>query len=122
MTITVDIPDSAAAVLTAAGQDPARALLEAYALEGYRAGRLSEAAVRRLLGFETRYEVDGFLKEHGAFMHYTMEDVERDTAVALDVALRARRAERRPIRLIGTSDDRHRRYQPDQLSCSNRRN
>jgi len=34
--------------------------------------------------------VDGFLKEHGAFMQYTMEDVERDTAVALDVALRAR--------------------------------
>jgi hypothetical protein len=90
MNITVNIPDNAAADLAKAGQDPARALLEAYALEGYRDGRLSEAGVRRLLGFETRDEVDGFLKEHGAFMHYTMEEIERDTAVALDVALRAR--------------------------------
>jgi hypothetical protein len=90
MNISVEIPDSAAADLAVAGMDPSRALLEAFALEGYRAGRLSEAGVRRLLGFETRYEVDGFLKEHGAFMPYTMEDLERDTAVALEVALRAR--------------------------------
>jgi hypothetical protein len=41
MHITVEIPDSAAAELTKSGQDPARALLEAYALEGYRAGRIS---------------------------------------------------------------------------------
>jgi Uncharacterised protein family (UPF0175) len=95
MNITVNIPDSATADLASAGPDPARALLEAFALDGYRAGRLSEAGVRRLLGFETRDEVDGFLKEHGAFMHYTMEEIEQDTAVALDVALRAR-AERNP--------------------------
>jgi len=90
MTITINIPDNAAGDLAAAGKDPSRALLEAFALEGYRGGRLSEAAVRRLLGFETRYEVDGFLKEHGAFLPYTIEDVERDTAVALEVALRVR--------------------------------
>jgi hypothetical protein len=91
MNITLDIPDSAAAVLTAsAGPDPARALLEAYALESYRNQVLGESAVRRLLGFETRLEVHAFLKEHGVFMHYTMEDLERDTAVALDVARRHR--------------------------------
>ena len=90
MNITVEIPDSAVGDLAIAGNDPPRALLEAFALEGYRAGRLSEAGVRRLLGFETRYEVDGFLKGHGASLPYTMEDVERDTAVALEVALRAR--------------------------------
>jgi hypothetical protein len=90
MNITVEIPDNAVADLTAAGQDPARALLEAFALEGYRAGRLSEAGVRRLLGFETRYEVDGFLYEHGAFIPYTMKDLDRDTTVALGVALRTR--------------------------------
>jgi hypothetical protein len=90
MNITVEIPDRAAGDLAVAGKYPSRALLESFALEGYRAGRLSEAGVRRLLGFETRYEVDGFLKEHGAFPAYTMDDVERDTAVALEVALRAR--------------------------------
>jgi hypothetical protein len=53
MNITVNIPDNAAADLASAGQDPARALLEAYALEGYRRQVLGESAVRRLLGFET---------------------------------------------------------------------
>jgi hypothetical protein len=90
MNITVEIPDAIAGALAAPGQDPARAVLEAIAIEGYRRQILGESAVRRLLGFETRYEVHGFLKEHGAFMHFTMEDVERDTAVALEVALRAR--------------------------------
>jgi hypothetical protein len=90
MHITVEIPDRITRDLAGEGRDPARALLEAYALEGYRAGRLSEAGVRRLLGFETRYDVEDFLYEHGAFIPYTMEDLERDTAVALEVALRAR--------------------------------
>jgi hypothetical protein len=52
VTITLEIPDSAGAVLAASGQDPSRALLEAFALEGYRADRLSEYEVQQLLGFE----------------------------------------------------------------------
>jgi hypothetical protein len=90
MNITVEIPDAIAGALASEGRDPARALLEAFVLEGYRAEQLSEAAVRRLLGFETRDDTHGFLKQHCAFMHYTFEDAERDTAVALGVALRAR--------------------------------
>jgi Uncharacterised protein family (UPF0175) len=91
MNITLDIPDSAAAVLTAsAGPDPARALLEAYALEGYRNQVLGESAVRRLLGFETRLEVHAFLKEHGVYLHYSQEDLEHDLAeVHRYLALRA---------------------------------
>jgi hypothetical protein len=90
MNISVEIPDAIARDLAGEGGDPARAVIEAIALEGYRAARLSEAGVRRLLEFETRYEVDDFLYAHGAFMPYTMEDLERDTAVALDAALRTR--------------------------------
>jgi len=90
MHITVEIPDTLARDLAGEGRDPARAVLEAIALESYRAGRLTEFGVRKLLGFETRYEVDDFLYAHGAFIPYTMEDLERDTAVALEVALRAR--------------------------------
>jgi hypothetical protein len=52
---------------------PARA-----ALEGYRSRRLGESAVRRLLGFGTRMEVHGFLKEHGVYLNYSMEDLEHD--------------------------------------------
>jgi len=42
MNITVEIPDTIAGDLAGEGRDPARAVLEAIALEGYRADRLSE--------------------------------------------------------------------------------
>ncbi len=90
MTVTVEIPDALAAAFVTQGGDPSRAVIEAIALEGYRSDRLSEYEIQQLLGFETRMEVHGFLKEHGAFMHYTLEDVERDTAAALEVARRYR--------------------------------
>ena len=80
MNITVEIPDSAASLLTAAGQDPARALLEAYALEGYRTNQLTHYEVQRLLGFEYFEQVDGFLKGHG--ISYPMEYVEDELAAA----------------------------------------
>ena len=82
MTITLEIPDSAGAVLAASGQDPSRALLEAFALEGYRTDRLSEHEVQQLLGFEYFEQVHGLLKEHGVFLHYSMEDAEHDLAEA----------------------------------------
>ena len=89
MTITIEIPDEFAGQLVAEGGDPARAALEAIALEGYRSDRLSEADIRRLLGLETRMEVHGFLKEHGAFLPYTAEDLQHDREVARQVAQRA---------------------------------
>jgi hypothetical protein len=91
MTITVEIPDVLAGVLSADGRDPARAVLAAMALEGYRADRLTEADLKELLGFETRMQVHAFLKDQRAFMHYTAEDLDRDAAVAVDVARRHRR-------------------------------
>jgi hypothetical protein len=38
--------------------------LETLALEEYKSGRLSKAELRHALGFETGYELDGFLKAH----------------------------------------------------------
>ncbi len=90
MTITIEIPEELVSQLIAAGQDPARATLEAVALEGYRSDRLSESDIRELLGFETRIEVHGFLKKHGVFLHYTDEDLAHDREVAIEVARRAR--------------------------------
>jgi hypothetical protein len=46
--------------------------------EAYRERKLSTAQLRRLLGFETRYELDGFLKAHQVWLEYTAEDLERD--------------------------------------------
>src|SRR2546423_1537089 len=86
MTITLEIPDELASALAACGEDLCRTALEAIALEGYRTDRLTEGNIRQLLGFETGMEVHGFLKAHGAFLPYTIEDLEHDRTVARQVA------------------------------------
>ena len=79
MQVTLEIPDDVVGKLAAQGQDPARAALEAVAIEGYRSGNLSASQTRRLLGFETGYELDGFLKAHNVWEHaYSLDDLERD--------------------------------------------
>ena len=76
--ITIDIPDELSAALGVPRADLSRAAFEAIALAAYCERKLSTAQLRRLLGFETRLEVDGFLKQHGVDLEYTMEDLERD--------------------------------------------
>jgi hypothetical protein len=48
------------------------------ALAAYREHKISAAQLRQLLGYETRMEVDAFLKGHGVELEYTLEDIERD--------------------------------------------
>ena len=83
MQVTFSIPDDLAPQIISEGKEPARAALEALALEGYRSEQISEAGIRQLLGFETRMEVHAFLKEHGAFLHYSLEDAAKDRESAL---------------------------------------
>lgn len=79
MHVTVEIPDEIARNLTPEGKAPARAALEAIAIEGYRSGALTISQTRRLLGFETRYELDGFLKARNVWEHaYGLDDLEQD--------------------------------------------
>jgi predicted HTH domain antitoxin len=78
MQITLDLPEDIARQLETGGHDLSRSALEALALEGYRSGVLSESQVRRLLCFGTRYEVHGFLKEHGVPLRYSEQDLEND--------------------------------------------
>lgn len=79
MQITLEIPDELAATLAPPGQDPARAALEAIALEAYRQRRLTGYQLRMLLGIPSRYQLDGFLKQHQVY-DYTIEDFEKDLA------------------------------------------
>jgi hypothetical protein len=79
MQITLDIPDDLVGALPAPGGDPARAALEAIALEAYRQRRLSGYQLRVLLGIASRFELDGFLKERQVY-DYTLEDFEKDLA------------------------------------------
>jgi Uncharacterised protein family (UPF0175) len=76
MQVTVELPDD-----LAQHADPTRDALEAFAIAGYRSGALSPYQTRLLLGFETRYELDGFLKKHEIWDHaYSIEDLEADAS------------------------------------------
>jgi len=78
MNVTLPIPDDLGERLTADGTDLARRALEALALEEFSRGRLDLADLGRLLGFETRAGLDGFLKAHGVYQDCTLDDVEQD--------------------------------------------
>ena len=78
MQLAVELPEDIAEGLRAKWKDLPRHALEALAADGYRSEALSEEQVRRVLGFETRFEVHAFLKEHGVALHYSSADLEED--------------------------------------------
>jgi hypothetical protein len=78
MNLTMEIPDDLASQLSASNGDLSRRALEAFALDEYRRGHLSEDALRRMLGFTTRYQLDGFLKANDVWIDYTIEDFRRE--------------------------------------------
>lgn len=83
MRVTLEVPQDLAQRIAEDAEGLSRAALEALALEGVRSGKLTAAMGRRLLGIETRYEMDGFLKKHGVLLPTTFDDVLRDTETAL---------------------------------------
>ena len=78
MEVTVNIPEDIARQLHTKWDNLPRAALESLALEAYRSGTLTTAQLRRLLGFESRYELDGFLKKAGIYLDYDLEDFRQD--------------------------------------------
>ncbi|HEY9141403.1 MAG TPA: UPF0175 family protein [Bryobacteraceae bacterium] len=77
MQITLELPEDIAQGLGSRWKDLPRAALESLALEAYRSRTLTAAQLRRLLGFQTRMQVDAFLKEHEIY-DYTAADFEQD--------------------------------------------
>ena len=86
MRIQIELPEEIAARLRQTWGDVSRRTLEAVAAKGYRDGALSAGQVRRLLGLESRLDVEALLKREGASLDYSGEDLEADLA-----ALRALR-------------------------------
>ena len=78
MNVTVEIPDDLARRLSAAGADLSRRALEGFALEEYKSQRVTLPELRRLLGFQTRYQLDGFLKAHDVWIEYWLEDFRQE--------------------------------------------
>ena len=83
MEVTINIPEDVVQVFLKNGENIEREVLEATALEGYRDGKLSQAQVRRMLGFATDMQVDGFLKEHNIFLEYDLEEILQETNFSL---------------------------------------
>jgi len=77
MQVTIEIPDAVVARLKLNGKSMSRELLESFALEGYRAEKLSRGQVGGLLGLNY-WETEDFLRQHGAFLHYDLGDLEQD--------------------------------------------
>ena len=78
MEVAIHLPDDIAHRLQEKwGQDIPRHVLESVALECFRERILGESQLRRLLGFETRFEVHAVLKQH-AVPFCTLEDLEHD--------------------------------------------
>lgn len=80
MTLTLQLPDRIAALLSSAWDDLPRATLESLAIEGYRSGRLSCAEVGELLGHTSRWESEDFLAAHGVWPGTTIDEFQSDLA------------------------------------------
>jgi predicted HTH domain antitoxin len=78
MRVTIQLPDDISAPLEEQWEDVPRRSLEAIAVEAYRSGVLTDSQVRRMLGFESRFQVHELLKEHHVPLHYTASDFEDD--------------------------------------------
>jgi hypothetical protein len=78
MQVQLEIPDDILHSLATSADEAPRAALEAVALEGYRTRRLSEEQVRRMLGFESRFDVHAFLKANNTHLNYGVDDFEDD--------------------------------------------
>ncbi len=85
MEVTFQIPDELASSVMNNGELPRRAL-EAFALEELRAGRITEPQLGEMLGL-ARIQIDGFLKSHGIYQDYTMEDFEDERRALKELGL-----------------------------------
>jgi hypothetical protein len=88
MQLTLQLPDDLAAHLggEAVRDELARRALEAFALEELRAGRITEPQLCEMLGL-ARIQMDGFLKSHGVFEEYTLEDFEEERRALRELGL-----------------------------------
>ena len=86
MAVTIKLPPEIEQELRESfGPDLDRAALEALVLEGYRSNRFGIAQVRRMLGFESRFDAESWLGAHGVRLNYGLADLEADRATLRNV-------------------------------------
>lgn len=84
MDVTFQIPDDPVGVTAAS--DLSRRALEAFTLEELRAGRITEVQLCDTLSL-ARIQMDCFLKSHGVFEKYTLEDFEEERGALKELGL-----------------------------------
>ena len=77
MAVTAHRRDDFAAQLSAEAPRLSRAVLEVRVALEYRAGRIGKPDVRRLLGFESRFELEDFLRSKGIDTSITRDELAR---------------------------------------------
>ena len=81
MEIVLNVPDEIVPDLQNGDATPlSRRALELLALDSYKSGDLTEYQVQQMLGLADRFAVHGFLKDHGVYLDYSTEELERKRA------------------------------------------
>jgi hypothetical protein len=83
--VTIELPSDVAEQLQQKWGDVSRHILETVAVEAYRAGQLTTAQVREMLGFSTPMELDALLQRASVYRNPTEDELDRD----LDASRRA---------------------------------
>ena len=78
MHIAIEIPEDLSVRLAEEWGDLPQRTLEAVAAQAYRAGALTSYEVQRLLGLNSRWATEEFLKRAGAWLNYTAADLDQD--------------------------------------------
>ena len=80
MQVTVELPDQVARQWGDTPDAVGRHVLEDAAIEGYRAGRLSQRQAGAMLGFDY-WQTEAFLQERGVPLNYSAADLEADNVM-----------------------------------------
>ena len=78
MDVHIEVPDDIVQRMKSRWSDLPRGMLQALAIESYRAGVITEAEVQRMLNLPSRWDVDAVLKEAQAYIEYTDMDLRED--------------------------------------------
>jgi len=78
MQISVTLPDDIAQRLQQQWGNLPNHIMEMLVVQAYRSEAITRAEVGQLLGISSRFEVDAFLKQANAYLHYDEADFEQD--------------------------------------------
>jgi hypothetical protein len=87
MQLLIELPDDIAEELSREEPDLAHQILEGFAIEAYRQGRLTGLQVRRLLHMETRFDLERLLQREHIAHAFTDDEVEQEFQASHRVGL-----------------------------------